>query len=290
MEQTREIVVVPAPGCDVALRGPASAIRALEARFGAYVRPSGEPARFSGTLAVMPSVQKVSDVPLMVDKVRAQRAGGLRSWARDGGFVAEETAPRVFDVRSVLDGAGPLFQPVLESFFRALVANVLLEELGGALWHAASVDAWGHGILVSGLSGAGKTTFAEGARRATYLNDDQSVMVRDGVYRLAGSPFFGMAGRPGPASFSVPLRAIALLEQTTGNTTVTRLPKRASTVQALSRHVCAFFEDRVEGAALLERLLDLVDHVPVFAVQRNLETSSDALCEQILDACRPNTQ
>lgn len=171
---------------------------------------------------------------------------------------------------------------ILDNTLRGVVATMLPLRFHGLMLHASSGLLNHHGIFFAGLSTAGKTTMAEGMKRAQFLSDDIS-LVRDlsTTPELMASPFYGALGRRG-ADASGPLRAVVLLEKDPSETRITPVDPRQAVMELL-RHVVCFSKDSVLSDAILTRVTQLVERVPVFRVARFIETASDDICQQVLD-------
>ncbi len=154
----------------------------------------------------------------------------------------------------------------------------------GLMLHACSGVLDDDGVVVAGVSTAGKTTLAKGMRRARYLSDDISLVGSlSSVPQVLGSPFFGIEGTRGDA-VGGPLRAVAIMEKRLeGPTVVTRLAPAAA-LQSFMRHVVCWSSDAVLQRALLQRADDLVARVPFFRLQRSLQDDSDEVLERVIAA------
>jgi hypothetical protein len=99
---------------------------------------------------------------------------------------------------------------------------------GGALMHAAAIAGRDGALLVSGPSGAGKTTIsrAAAAQGASVLSDERSIVrPSEGGWLLAGTTW------PGEGGFienrSLPLRGLVMLEQAPHDELIPLSPARA---------------------------------------------------------------
>src|SRR5205807_9120065 len=75
-------------------------------------------------------------------------------------------------------------------YYLAAIANCALTQLYLTPVHAACVARKGQGVLLSGASGAGKTTLAYFCAKKgwTYVSDNESWLVRAGGRMLLGNP------------------------------------------------------------------------------------------------------
>lgn len=219
-----------------------------------------------------------------VEQVMIETCIGPGQWRLAGrSFVAEldEHALRL-DVKQV---RGELDHPMLTlgNPLRGLVATWLPTRWDGLMLHGCSGILDEEGVVIAGVSTAGKTTLALGFSDVTYLGDDVALVVHASTApTLTASPFFGSAGVQG-ADRSAPLRAVAVLvgKVIDGPSTYLRVPPARAALELL-RHVASFTKDR----ALVQRLLDvtgaLVQRVPVVLVQRSLADASDDVVRSVL--------
>lgn len=171
----------------------------------------------------------------------------------------------------------------LNNALRLWTSVMLPRERDGLMLHAASCIAEGRGVVLAGLSGAGKSTFANGLSEAVYLSDDITLLDRLSTSpTLLATPFYGSLGRVG-ADAEAPLHVVGLLRHAAGATEITRLSPAAAAA-SLFRHVVAFSADRRLSGPILERVSALVSRVAVFDVARSLSDTSDDLCRALLRA------
>lgn len=192
-----------------------------------------------------------------------------------------------------------------------------IEAAGAIPLHAAAVEAYGQGIVITGRGGAGKTTLSAAFHAAGHraLSDDLSrcdvgpqgatvapgpalVRLRDdvaGQLRLSGASAVAALG--GKTHFAidpdrrgsgqpVPLAAVAFLEETEDeHPSVTSVEPQAAIA---SLWPAVFFLPTPEGrAACFRRLTDLVSSVPLFRLRRprdvgRLPRVVELLCERVL--------
>jgi hypothetical protein len=89
-----------------------------------------------------------------------------------------------------LNEAGVQDQSFISYYFLEAIANFTLTQLYLTPVHAACVARKGQGVLLSGASGAGKTTLAYFCAKNgwTYVSDNESWLVRAGGRMLLGNP------------------------------------------------------------------------------------------------------
>jgi hypothetical protein len=116
---------------------------------------------------------------------------------------------------------GELFAPVLENLLRAAYAY-RLAAMGGALIHSAGVVFDGRAFLLTGPSGAGKTTAASLclAQGGSVLSDDLNALRAApgeggaaGAFQVEKLPFTGDLGETGTAGGRWPLAAVVRLRK-----------------------------------------------------------------------------
>jgi hypothetical protein len=116
---------------------------------------------------------------------------------------------------------GELFAPVLENHLRAAYAY-RLAATGGALIHSAGVVFEGRAFLLTGPSGAGKTTAASLclAQGGSVLSDDLNALRAApaergaaGAFQVEKLPFTGDLGETGTAGGRWPLAAVVRLRR-----------------------------------------------------------------------------
>ncbi len=180
-------------------------------------------------------------------------------------------------------------QLTLQNVLRFITSIRLPLENKGLMLHASS-GGTDVGAVFSGLSTAGKSTLAFGFENVEYYSDDISLLTYDDdKVWLTGSPFFGIEGHRG-AQKRVPLAAFCLLEEKSfdGKTYVERLSKTQAISSAL-RHVVSFSDAPALAQSILDQLLFIADRVPFVRIHRSLETSSDDVFAQVMDAVQVST-
>jgi hypothetical protein len=175
-------------------------------------------------------------------------------------------------------------------FRRGLTVNPLnwkpLDELivldalwraGGLLMHTAAIAASGGGLLLTGISGAGKTTIARACAAhpgVTVLTDERAVVRPSGDgWVVDGTPWPGDGFYMARAT--VPLRALMLLEQAE----VDRL-ERLSPARAMALlYRCNFppFWSAAGGHHTLDALERLVREVPAYRLHNRLGGAAPSL-------------
>lgn len=174
---------------------------------------------------------------------------------------------------------------VLGNVLRGLTATMLPTRHDGLMIHACAGIRDGAGVLVAGVSTAGKSTLALGFERTEYLSDDVALVSGiHGAPMLEPSPFFGAAGRRGP-ELRAPLRAIGILvDKVLGpvERSSYQCVPRARAAAELLRHVARFTSDRQLSDRLLELTVALAERVQVVLVKRSLQDRSDDVVATIL--------
>jgi len=141
-----------------------------------------------------------------------------------------------------------------------LLLMFMLAERKGALIHSSGVDFHGRGYLLSGRSGAGKSTISRKFALAGHevLSDDRIVVRKiDGKLRMFGTPWSGEAGIAG--NKDLPLHGIFFLHHGEEN-----------------------FTKKISPAEAAERLMP-VTSIPWY--DENMMTKLLAFCEEIVSAC-----
>lgn len=173
---------------------------------------------------------------------------------------------------------------VLGNALRGVISVALPLFHKGLMFHASSGILEGQGLFFPGISTAGKTTLALGMEGATYMSDDITLVgALDATPTLLASPFFGIAGRKG-ANVDAPLAAVGVLVRKNPERTVIERLRPPDAARELMRHAICWSTDRELQAAILSRVLELAERVPVFAVERFLGDSSDEVCARVLEA------
>lgn len=220
--------------------------------------------------------------------ITQNRRGRIWRVLSPGMFSAElDLTARRYSVRS----GDPTIEPelALKNPLRALLATLMPLEHDGLMIHACAGILDGAGVLVAGVSTAGKTTLALGLRRTTYLTDDVTLVGQIGTSpQLLASPFFGGAGVRG-VDATAPLRAIGVLVGKELDPDKRTSFERTTSTQgcaALLRHVARFTKDPELSRRLLEQTARLIEHVPVVLIRRSLLDSSDLVVAQVLELAR----
>jgi hypothetical protein len=156
----------------------------------------------------------------------------------------------------------PFVYPFDEVVYLARLARGrgVLVHACGLLWH-------GHGILLLGTSGAGKSTSARlWAQKSgvTVLSDDRIVIRREAErYRIFGTPWHGDAGYESPGS--APLDAVFILEQAPRNRIVD-LTSASAVAQMMVRAFPAMWDHG--GLEFAVRFLsEMTERLPVRRLQ-----------------------
>ena len=189
------------------------------------------------------------------DDVRVRRDGA--DWLFERGDFLARWNP--------LTGRGRVRQTAnpyaLDSVLRILHSLVLASR-GGFLLHAASGICDGRAFLLSGVSGAGKTTISRLAPPEATLLTDEISYVRSSAagYSAYGTPFSGELAKAGENT-TAPLAALFFLEKGPENR-VDELPP-AEAVRRLMRNILFFAEDAGLVDNLLATACDFVEKVPV---------------------------
>jgi hypothetical protein len=185
--------------------------------------------RFGGWLLSPPWPESVVETRLFRISEAEFRPVDVRGWEYGLDFDFAQESVRLAGLRLVgrldwrpdLAGAlwtaeeGEAFAGMFENFFRVLVAYRLREQ-GGAVLHAAGIEAHGLGFLFLGRSGAGKTTLSRMAqeRGATVLSDDLNALRLEGGRPVVEPlPFTGDLGDAQASSAPLPLGALFRLEK-----------------------------------------------------------------------------
>jgi hypothetical protein len=169
-----------------------------------------------------------------------------------------------------LDGGPHLLGETMHPFVYPFDEVVYLARLArgrGVLVHACGLSWNGHGVLLLGTSGAGKSTSARlWAQRSdvTVLSDDRIVVRRDGDrYRIFGTPWHGDAGYESPGS--APLEAVFILEQAPRNR-ILELTSTSAVAQMMVRAFPAMWDRR--GLEFAVRFLsEMTERLPVRRLQ-----------------------
>ncbi len=264
-----------------------------------WLAPSSRPANYTVAwdgvgLAHDDELDAFTTAELLVE----ERTGPAQWRIRGGGsFVAEiDEATRHVRVKTRSQVEDPSL--ALGNALRALVATTMPTAFDGVMIHACAGvhrahGGRGDGVVVAGVSTAGKTTLALGFSQTAYLSDDVAlvahVTAEDGP-RLLRSPFFGAAGVPSPPSSpqSTRLRAIGVLvgKQPAGERSRYARVSAAQGATALLQHVARFTRDKVLSARLFDLAVSLAARVPVVLVHRSLDDASDDVIEAILAEAR----
>jgi len=157
--------------------------------------------------------------------------------------------------------------PLLNSL--QIVAAELLRPRKGLFFHAASVQVHGGtSVLVPGVAGAGKTTFASGGWVQKRFNDEHSLVdLRQEHPVLWGVPFSGRQKLP-PAAGSAPLDLILFLEHGSAGdrASLTEVPE-SEALQGLLRSLICFDAHPEVFMLNLDHLTQILRSVPAFRLR-----------------------
>ena len=175
----------------------------------------------AGNIAALPVVSRFADVMQLVScgKVARRLIVSVR-----------ENFPYWTRIPSADDGAitcpiqPPLDADILAMQMMRIAAVIALdvERQGGLLLHGALVERDGHGVILAGPSGAGKTTATQRLSRPwRSLSDDATLVIRDKQGKYYAHPWptwsrflSGKSGGVWDVQDGVPLKGIFLLNQT----------------------------------------------------------------------------
>ena len=163
--------------------------------------------------------------------------------------------------KSPLSSPGPIsFHPFSGYLDELLMINFLARGRG-VIFHACGVVDEGRGLMFVGVSGAGKSTFAElwRQRQVTLLSDDRIIVRRpEGQFRMYGTPWHGVAYICSPES--APLERIYFIEKAPRN-----YVKELSPVEVATRLLVRCFPPFYDGEGLaftLEFLSRIAEEIP----------------------------
>ncbi len=270
--QTHE-VVIEIGGMAVCVRTESAEFRRiLEERYVGYVSPATRPGSagqrkdcFQLDVELLPQSENRGD-----EDVRVRREGGC--WAMTRGDFRAEWEP---DKRQgwVRQTANPY---AIDSVLRILHTLLLAEE-GGFLLHGASAIRNGKAFLLSGKSGAGKTTISRLAPRdVTLLTDEISYVRRaahgpdgrgrpsphnQGSYVAYGTPFAGELAKVGE-NVSAPIAGLYFLVQARENRVEPLLAAEA--LSLLMQNILFFAADETLVRQVFETVGDFLAQVPAY--------------------------
>jgi hypothetical protein len=163
--------------------------------------------------------------------------------------------------KSPFSSPGPIsFHPFSGCLDELLMINFLARGRG-VIFHACGVVDEGRGLMFVGVSGAGKSTFAElwRQRQVTLLSDDRIIVRRpEGQFRMYGTPWHGVAYICSPES--APLERIYFIEKAPRN-----YVKELSPVEVATRLLVRCFPPFYDGEGLaftLEFLSRIAEEIP----------------------------
>jgi hypothetical protein len=242
-------------GLPACLRIPDPEFRALLAeRYSSFIRPE------DGLRAVMEfDVHLAPHGPVAEHALEVCCEDGLWHLSR-GDFRAS------FDLHSRRGHLTFAPNPYAVDTLLRVLHSLLLAPAGGLLLHASGGVRDGHGVLFSGVSGAGKTTMARLAPPDVQLLTDEISYLRraeTGV-RVYGTPFSGELGIQGE-HVSAPLSAIHLIE----HGAVNRLERvgEADAVRRLMRNTLFFAQEKRLVTQVFSTVCELVRQVPIYRLE-----------------------
>jgi hypothetical protein len=166
---------------------------------------------------------------------------------------------------NLLSGTGHIRQELnpfaLNSILR-IVHTLHLAPRHGFLLHAASAIRNGMAFVLSGVSGAGKTTMSRCAPNdAVLLTDEISYIRRDGDgYCACGTPFAGDLGTPGE-NVSAPISKLFFLDKGPHNRT--QQLDKPQALRMLLRNVLFFCQEDELTRQVFDSACEFIERVPV---------------------------
>jgi len=156
-----------------------------------------------------------------------------------------------------------------------------LLQYDGMVLHAAAVAMDGKAYLFSADSGVGKSTHADlwqqvyGKDRVQFINDDKPALRwREGAWYVYGTPWCGKRGLH--QNLCCPLAGIALLERSAKNSVEPY--KKDDVVFRLLKQTYRF-RDAQKNEKVLSLIGCLLEHVPVWRLQCNMEPEAAILAQ-----------
>ena len=225
----------------------------------------------------IPKVESLGTSPLMNytvrDSYRVLEGSAIRASWRDEGADVDIQVP--LERGQSLDMA--LRNPLLSAL--QVVAAELLRHRGGYFFHAASLRLRsGLTVMVPGVSGSGKTTFASGPWVATLFSDEHSLLDFTGEHiRVHGVPFSGKEMNiPSPGSANLDL--IVFLEKAKeGTTPLVRSIKPKEVVARLLRSMICFDRSPEVFIQNMECVERLVQETPSVVLTYGLDRGAEAV-------------
>ena len=254
-------ITVEIGGLPVRLLPPDAEFReVLLARYSSYVREEG------GSLTPKPAVQfELHAAPFAPSSQSSE--GALQVACSDSCWqFTRNDFHAVFDTRTRRGTLNFAPNPYSVDTLLRVLHSILLARTGGLLLHASSAIRHGHGLLFSGISGAGKTTIARLAPPdVRLLTDEVSYLRREGSsFRVFGTPFSGELGIQGE-NVSAPVRALYLIEHGVANH-IERVPE-VEAVRRLMRNTLFFAHEKCLVGEVFSTVCDLARHVPVYRLE-----------------------
>ena len=193
------------------------------------------------------------------EDVRVSLADG-RWRIRRGDFEAE------FDPRARQGWVRHTANPYSVDTVLRIVHTLLVAGEGGFLIHAAGAIRNGRGLILAGVSGAGKTTMCRLAPPDAVLLSDEICYVRrhGDDYRVHGTPFAGELGIPG-VKVSAPAAGLYLLARGQEHRLVPLKPAEAA--RQLLRCILFFAEEAELAGKVFASACEFVQRTPVYRLE-----------------------
>jgi hypothetical protein len=245
-------VAVEIGGTPILLRSREAEFRALiERRYASFLGSATNPALELDIDAFRPGNEALAR-----DDVRVWQQDEV--WRLEGGDFRGEWNARAGRGRIVQAPDNPY---AIDSVLR-IVHSLIQASEGGFLLHAASAIRRGRAFVLSGVSGAGKTTISRLAPSdATLLTDEISYVRLDGSdYRACGTPFAGELARVGQ-NVSAPIAQLFFLAQGHENRVERLAPTEA--LRLLLRNILFFADDAELVEQVFRSACDFLGRVPV---------------------------
>ncbi len=156
--------------------------------------------------------------------------------------------------------------------------------LGGAVLHGSAIAYKGRGVIFSAPSGTGKSTHTGLWKQCfgddvEHINDDKPALrFEENTVYMYGTPWSGKTDLN--LNKRVPLQAVVFVER--GENNAMRRLDLTESIFYLQSQVVQPYHDAAIGSALIDRMIEVAQKVPVFVLTCNMDPEAAHVAKNVI--------